>query len=245
MQYYTNYSYDFGADGWVHENLTLSEFRNYAAAIQLSNQSWWVTGGYDNNIHRLSSTEVLFTDNETGLQTFQSGPDLPVAVNAHCIARVNESYIFLAGGNTFNTYLFDENTSTFHSLPDLPYLRNRPACSVVKFNNRSVLIVAGGVNYEEPTVAYTTDIFDEPSGRWQLGPWIDGEHKWSNGGYVTYNDERGLVLVGGLIARNYLPEYILHYNETLATFERLSRNTNYAREDPAVVMIPTGGIDCE
>ena len=166
-----------------------------------------MTGGHATNSRGLNSTEILSADSETGLQKFRWGHDLPVGdtgMNGHCIARVDEDHIFLAGGNVCNTYLVDERSFAFYRLPDLPYLRYRPACSVVRFNNRTVYMVAGGINYIDKEAAYTTDIFDpEMFTAWQPGPWIDGAHKWSNGGYVTYNDEIMLRFSYEVVAFHY------------------------------------------
>ena len=107
-------------------------------------------------------------------------------------------------------------------------------------------MVAGGINYVDTEASYTTHIFDEEMyGSWEPGPWIDQAHKWSNGGYVTYTDERGLILVGGKLSFGYQPKYMLQYNETRATFNHLPRLLNHEREDPAVVLIPAGAINCD
>ena len=71
---------------------------------------------------------------------------------------------------------------------------------------------------------------------------------FNNGGYVTYNDERGLVLIGSEI--NYvdssknLADQLLHFNESTELFQGLPFTLRHPRQGSSVVLIPDGDINC-
>ena len=96
----TSSSYNIGIEDWREEELKLITDRYYAAAINLYNGSWWVTGGIKMsgyNPTSLKSTELSYRNSTTGRVEFTLGPDLSRGMNGHCITRVNESHIFLGG----------------------------------------------------------------------------------------------------------------------------------------------------
>ena len=235
----------------------MNEQRHYAAAIQLHNGSWWITGGMNTALRALDSTEVLNFDKLTENAHFTYGTSFPKGqgVLGHCITRVNEDLIFLGGGNTKNAYLFNETSSKFITLPSLLYKRSWPACSVVNYNNEAVVMVVGGYNSADDSlnVPYTTEIIDINNwSGWQLGTYKVMHDGWSNGDYVTYTHEMdssltGFILVGGKRGSYHDSakyEFIYRYDEENHMFYELSKPLEYPREDPTVVVIPEGDINC-
>ena len=75
---------------------------------------------------------MLYKNSTTGRLEFALGPEMIRGMNGHCIARVNQTHIFLGGGNTRYPYLFNEYTSEFVELKQLIHNRFRPACAVVQ-----------------------------------------------------------------------------------------------------------------
>ena len=234
----------------------MNEQRHYAAAIQIKNGSqWWITGGMNTNFFAHNSTEVMNIDKETGNVHFTYGTSFPKGqgVLGHCITRVDETHIFLGCGNTKNTYLFNEINSTFITLPSLAYLRNWPACSVVNYNNDSVVMVVGGYNSGDDSVSYSTEIINiNKWSSWKLGTNKVMHDGWSNGDYITYTREMdsslsGFILVGGKRGEyhDYAKyEFMYRYNEEGQKFYELPKPLEYPREDPTVVVIPEGDINC-
>ena len=240
--------YTYVNDDWLMENVTLDQPRRFSAAIKIHNGTmWWITGGHSNNYIPLKTTETLSISNNATIQSFSPGPDLPVAMSGHCIARVDDSRVFIAGGQT-NAYIYDEINKNFTKLPNLNSKRERPACSAVNIvhdgNNTTTLMVVGGSNFNKPKTVYSFEIY--VNGSWMEWAGLLAEGSSSNAGYITYEDERGLVLVAGKVDGNPnldLSDKLVRFNEK-AEFHKLPAVLEHRRVDPSVINIPKGGIQC-
>ena len=81
----------------------MNEKRGYAAAIMLSDEQWWVTGGY-NGIDLLDSTEVY----DVTTKQFTQSINLPISMRFHNIFHINDTHIGLLGPQfTLSVYLFN------------------------------------------------------------------------------------------------------------------------------------------
>ena len=108
----------------------------------------------------------------------------------------------------------------------------------------TVLIVIGGSNYNRPEAVSTRDIYI--NGSWVVGPKL-GIGTWTNGAYVTYEDNRGIVLIGSKSNHNPnkdLSDKLVSFNEDTQLFKKLHLGLKYSRVDPASVIIPKNGINC-
>ena len=83
--------------------------RTCAASVVLSNNTLWVTGGYDHQSrNRLKSTECVTKEGKTS-----KGPDLPLALEDHAIVALNRGVFILIGGSSgagssSATYFYEE-----------------------------------------------------------------------------------------------------------------------------------------
>ena len=82
--------------------------RGYAASVVLSNNTLWVTGGYDQSGKDLKTTELVTKEGKTS-----KGPDLPLALYHHAIVALNSGVFILIGGSSDNgcssaTYFYEE-----------------------------------------------------------------------------------------------------------------------------------------
>ena len=68
------------------------ENRTEAAAVQMTSNTWWVTGG-SNGSSLLATTEMF-----TAGQGFAPYVDLPQPKYYHNLVKVNETHIMLLGG---------------------------------------------------------------------------------------------------------------------------------------------------
>jgi hypothetical protein len=68
------------------------EERAYSASLTLNSSHLWVTGGNNGNA-RLQTSEFVSIG-----QAAVQGPDLPYAVEGHCLVGVNSSTALLCGG---------------------------------------------------------------------------------------------------------------------------------------------------
>ena len=71
----------------------LSVERTNAGSVVLSNNTLWVTGGYDQSYNRLKTTEFVTKDGQTS-----QGPDLPLPLSGHAIVPLNSGAFILIGG---------------------------------------------------------------------------------------------------------------------------------------------------
>ena len=219
--------------------------RYRAAAIPIQNGTkWWVTGG-QNVTDYLNSTEILSLDPLNNKSGFVEGPILPIeqGIVAHCIARINETHIFMAGGNIPNAYIFNESSFDFVVLPDLRFPRAGAACAVVKYDNKTTLMVIGGTCLLSYTCHKQTEIYqldDRIVGnRWRIGPMIK-IGGWSHGSYITYPDERGLILIGSHPhpKAGDLSNKIIHYNEDTKLFVELQGGLKESRQEETAIYVP-------
>ena len=202
-----------------------------------------------------SSTELLTYDNKTRHLEFSSSTNLPTEMLGHCITRVNNSTIFLGGGNRLEAYLFDENTSTFTKLPRLIHQRIGAACSVVQYDNGSdvngtVIMLVGGSNTADDSTYVTTEVIDIDSlDKWVLGPDVDLNGGWANGGYATYtshmdSEKQGLILVSGVDVNRKRHNHMYYYDQKNQSFKSFAKLISYPREYPSIAIIHRDEINC-
>ena len=67
--------------------------RGSAASVVLSNNTLWVTGGYDQSGKK--TTELVTKEGKTS-----KGPDLPLALYGHAIVAINSDVFILIGGRS-------------------------------------------------------------------------------------------------------------------------------------------------
>jgi hypothetical protein len=78
--------------------------------------SWWVTGG-SGFAGALDTTEIL------RFGEFIRGPDLPFPMSQHCVAKVDATRYFFAGGtggDASTALMYDIVSDMWTSLPNMP-----------------------------------------------------------------------------------------------------------------------------
>ncbi len=107
-----------------------------------------MTGGLvtDPIFQRWSTTEFVSPDGSS-----YYGPDLPYAMEKHCLVRLNSSTAMLIGGYNReeggyrNTFFYDFNSETFTKGPDSLEHRENHACGVIRdTGDGSMIVVAVG-----------------------------------------------------------------------------------------------------
>jgi hypothetical protein len=126
------------------------EERYNSASLTLNSSHLWVTGGYNDNGYHLQTSEFV----SIGQPSVQ-GPDLPYAVNGHCLVGVNSSTALLCGGfnggTTFNEcHYIDLEDHSWSPGPSMMTKRSWHSCGTFKsaaHQGRNIVIAAGGYNY--------------------------------------------------------------------------------------------------
>ena len=229
--------------------------REEAASIKIRNGTkWWVTGGSSvgSFIGVYKTTEILSLDN---LTNFEYGPDLPERSVGHCIARINDTHLFFTSGDSSsNTYIFDEYSYNYTTLPPLNLQRNNAACAVIRHLNETALMVIGGTCSHQycPWEKEILQINDEghPYGNWVVSSSKNLTGGWSNGGYVTDYDGNKIILVGSQyhfsnnVPDGDLSDKFIRFLDDDNSFEFLAATLEYGRSGSTAISIPIGSIDC-
>ena len=248
------FSYKFGLKFWQSMTYELDGPRSDAAAISLYNGTrWWITGGYNNNRVRLASTEMLIIENGKIIGKEEEPPRLPHQINAHCIARIDENRVFIAGGPGGHALVFDERTRNITNLPSLKCGRYNPACATLQVNNDTMLMVIGGycnldINYG--TLQGETLNMSKIDKGWRTDrTMLYDIGSYYSGAYVSYDDTRGTVLLGSMEyfvnSKQDLSDKIVNLNSTDGSFEVMPHKLQYARHGHTAVLIPDNHISCE
>ena len=139
----------------------MTQARDDAVAILISDDQWWVTGGFYSGY--MDSTEIY----TASVNAFANSTVLPTELGFHNVVKVNETFAVVFGGynNYYSVYYYDLNTLTWSNGPSLPMPRSYCFGGLYTFENgTSVVVAAGGVNLRSSTV------LNLESGIWQDGP---------------------------------------------------------------------------
>merc|ERR1711860_30805 len=140
------YTWNAETNQW-DEEASMNEKRAYSGAIMLSDEQWWVVGGY-NGSSRVDSTEVY----DATTKQFTPSIDLPQAMAYHNIFHINDTHIGLLGPtDTLSVYIFNRATETWSVLATLPAYRNyKCIAGIVEYpDGTRGIMVSGG--YGDPT----------------------------------------------------------------------------------------------
>ena len=241
------FSFDVGE--WNYATAEMNFERDGADSVKINNGSnWWITGGKAlGGLDSTDSTEIL--DMQT--EIFTKGPKLPEGMDHHCVSRINSTHLFITSKN--RAFLVNEQVflcndeicekQYFIKLPYLKMNRYSPACTVLKKDGATFLMVAGGV--DSGTIILesmdTTEVYDLNNGhKWEWGPLMN-QGPWSNGGYITYEKQNTLILLGGLIDNkdlvNGLTDTIINYDVSNSVFEELTEKLSQKRAGAAALGI--------
>ena len=130
-------------------------------------------------------------------------------------------------------------------MPDLRFQRAGAACAVVKNDGKTTLMVIGGTCLLSYTCHKQTEIYELDDyilcNRWKIGPSIK-IGGWSRGAYITYPDERGLILIGSHPhpKAGDLSNKIIHYNESTKSFVELKGGLKESRQEETAIYVPEG-----
>ena len=159
---------------WRPVSYSLTTERSEAAGAMLQNGSWIVIGGKGLDETPLFSTEIF----NNGL--FAPNFLWPEAISGHCLKQLNNSHIFVAGGEGFGAildsiYFLNVDSSFWFSLEKrLMYKRRGHVCGIIGNGNRvENIVIAGGQGILE------TEILDMKSLRLKHGPRLPFEMDWA------------------------------------------------------------------
>ena len=230
-----------------------------AASITIFNGTvWWITGGIANGFAD-KTTEMLKIDNGNIVGKLDNSPQLLHTMTGHCMARIDNDRVFIAGGNSKEAFIYHELYNNYTVLPDIVHRTNThgAACSTVNLDGTLMLLIVGGEtwgvsNPGERSIMYDMTNCSSPvancPGEWVYDDkMLHGLGSFIDGAYVTYNDERGFVLSGGETNEHVeedISNRLLNFNETAGSFRKLRFMMKQKRQGHSAVIIPDGDIKC-
>ena len=153
--------------------------RARASSVVLNQSTLWVTGGYDERLTDLSTTEFITLD-----EAAATGPKLPFTIYGHGMVMLNDHAIYIIGGfqngsTSRDTWIVDLSNNGFEIQkgPSLNQARYEFSCGKMLSHGKVLLVVAGGVGKD------TVEILD-PSSAGQ--GWIFGKFKYQS---ILCNDK--------------------------------------------------------
>ena len=219
-------------------------YRRYAASSVLAKGNYWITGGgLLNGGTDLTTSEIL----KNNIGPIVQSSDLPEQLRHHCMSTINETHVFIAGGDwsSKSAYLVDVSIEPFGFLKLPPMLENRSgaACGTIVWpysptstTNDFLVIVAGG-NYYDITDSSTTSEFYSPLANvWVNGPTLP--RGFIKGGYFT-TKEYSLIMVGGQDENGSQRSDVMAFGNVLSSIEFLPGKLDTAREAFAAIAINT------
>ena len=183
--------YSLATYEWSISSYSLLNERAEAAGAMLENGSWIIIGGkgIDNSLP-MSSTEIFDWKRSIFM------PSLPWSepVSGHCMEKINNSHIFIAGGEGSlgdeldSTYILNVDSSFWKPLDKrLGYKRSGHVCGIVSEKGLKYIIIAGGFELLD------TEIIKISTMEFLKGPKLPFEMNWS----ATFHLNGALFLIGG------------------------------------------------
>jgi len=190
---YTNKCYLLRNGSWI-QTYPLSESKAFMAIspspfINESNL-FFLSGGTNQVL--LGTSEVLTTN---GWEVVH--PDLPVMLDAHCMVLLNETTIFVIGGNNLETrysnetYFLDSVTGVWSAGPRLNIGRHDHSCGRIRIESGSLeksVIVVGGF---EGNFSSSVEVLNVKTLTWEFGPELKNSYEKN----VFYKNMRSIVRI--------------------------------------------------
>ena len=226
------FSYNFKARTWEQEEPLDGERKN-AASVLVDKNTWWIAGGFGSPYY---ASSIVYNGT-----SFSPGPRLPKAQSSFCLAKINSTSIFMAGGITYQStiqgtaYILDWPSHTWTRLPDLPTAREFPSCSIV---GNEVIVVGGFHN----SLGYIngSDIFNLDEMLWTKGPDLPYESNklaFATQATVTNVEGNSFRIYRGYLSTERTDE-IIEYTSDTGEFELLEEKMPVARSRHLVIPLP-------
>lgn len=228
---------------WIKNTHKLRHKRAFSASIILppDNTKMWITGG---SPFPIANTSEILSNVDS---PFEQGISLPEKMSDHCMAKVNDSHVVMAGNywNRRMAYLVNVKSKPFkfHLLPPMLKERYAAGCGIINNMNTSsgangglVLFVAGGRGFNKEDGGgwgATTEYFNFEDQKWHLGPKLP--RGFAFGGYI--NKENTIFLLGGFDKKWTNYGDIMVYNKTTNAFDMMPVKLNTGRYSFSTIAI--------
>jgi hypothetical protein len=238
--------FSFEGNEWI-PSPSMNRARIYAAVVPSpypsKSQKLFVTGGNDEYLNDLNTTEVL---TEQGWKTLPQS--FPVTNYYHCSVLVNSTTVWIIGGMqnneiSSNTFYFNAKTGIWTEGPPMKTKRSSPSCGQIRKSNQSQelsILVAGGFYGSQLS---SVEILDLGSNEWRKGPDLPFGIGLSQ---MVEDQNGGVVLVGGSSdSVDYLDTlFHLPHGGADAEWIRMEQKLKLGRYYHVAFLVPDNNVDC-
>ena len=210
----------------------MTQARDYASSILLSDGSMLITGGYGGSSSK--TTLEIWTEHATMEET--KTMTLPEEMAEHCMVLISTSQVLLAGnyyGDRKSSYLLNITSWPFTFTERIPLSTGRrgAACGLLKNYgvHKNLPIVAGGSGGS--TFHKTTEVLI--NGRWETGPTLP--RGFYSGGYTNVDE---FFLIGGWDGSQVRKD-VMMYDEENQIFKITEGKMETGRESTAATITST------
>ena len=178
--------------------------RPESASVLIDDSTLWITGAEWGE--GLGNSEFVTIESDGSAQSIL-GPDLPMQVFGHCMAKIDDNTYFLSGGYRLDTdsiatkatFFYDMTSETWTRGPNMIESRAHHSCEVFMnpATNNLNIVLMGGYDYETQTTLEQTELLDLDGGAngWTYGPSVPQAVR--NPASVSLGNS--VVLIGGLL----------------------------------------------
>ena len=178
--------------------------RPESASVLIDDSTLWITGAEWGE--GLGNSEFVTIESDGSAQSIL-GPDLPMQVFGHCMAKIDDNTYFLSGGYRLDTdsiatkatFFYDMTSETWTRGPNMIESRAHHSCEVFMnpATNNLNIVLMGGYDYETQTTLEQTELLDLDGGAhgWTYGPRVPQAVR--NPASVSLG--KSVVLIGGLL----------------------------------------------
>ncbi len=226
--------------------------RNHAITIWDTN-TVWITGGESNSFNAMSSTELVSVSSSGSGFSSVKAPDLPFAINNHCMIKLNSSWAIQIGGEDRegNTYFMDLNYETeqdvleYQDGPALLEPRDNHVCGLLTRpgDGSDQVVVAAGGSYSG--LKSSSELWTVGSDKWIRGPNMPKAKR--NGAGATTPDGKSLLFIGGNDgSHNSGHIYKLSYQTGSGSWSwsKIEQELQVGRVDLVAMFIPDSMVNC-
>ena len=172
----------------------------------------------------------------------KSLPDIPVEVSGHCVTKLDEKTIMVAGGfvagaYTKDTWVLDLQTETWSPSHPMITTRFNPMCTMFKIGDKAINVVAGGWDGYGRTDLVEYFDYQANSG-WIQGQPMPMELNLAN--MVSYG--QGALVIGGKDngneVRTEIHQLVCGFSLSDCKWKTLDQKLEYPRSRHVSMLIP-------
>ena len=145
----------------------MSQGRAQAASVNINKDTIWISGGRDDGLNYLSSSEFMTVGGS------MTGPDLPIPITFHMMVAISNDLTIVIGGLSpgsgilAQTFYYDHSSEQWVDGPTLNQARSEHAAGTVtdEVTIERLVVVSGG--FDGSDAMKSTEILQD--GDWSLG----------------------------------------------------------------------------